>query len=167
MISSDGSFTPPVISDPTLVLRACYGAGHDVDVSWEWAYQVGDSRLRAPLHPDSPEAGYRDLEAERAVLAHLDLPLDRFGLPAHRPAAGPIRNKPWPWPRRSRLGGIDTMRFTTELLPLLADQPGVAVEVTGDPADYREAGDSLTHRRVHRRGGGRHRLVRPGDHHHR
>ena len=35
------------------------------------------------------------------------------------------------------------MRFTTELLPLLAGQPGVAVEVSGEPADYREAGDSL------------------------
>ena len=47
MISSDGSFTPPVISDPTLVLRASYGDGHDVEVDWEWAYQVGDSRFRA------------------------------------------------------------------------------------------------------------------------
>ena len=35
------------------------------------------------------------------------------------------------------------MRFSTELLPLLADQPGVTVEITGEPADYREAGDSL------------------------
>jgi hypothetical protein len=35
------------------------------------------------------------------------------------------------------------MRFSTELLPLLADQPGVMVEVSGEPADYREAGDTL------------------------
>ena len=35
------------------------------------------------------------------------------------------------------------MRFTTEVLPLLSGQPGVAVEVSGEPADYREAGDSL------------------------
>ena len=34
------------------------------------------------------------------------------------------------------------MRFTTEVLPLLSGQPGVAVEVTGEPADYR-GGDSL------------------------
>ena len=46
VISSDGSFTPPVISDPTLVLRAAYGDGHDVQVDWEWAYQVGDSQMR-------------------------------------------------------------------------------------------------------------------------
>ena len=43
----------------------------------------------------------------------------------------------------TRLTGIDTMRFSTELLPLLADQRGLIVEVSGEPADYREAGDSL------------------------
>jgi hypothetical protein len=35
------------------------------------------------------------------------------------------------------------MRFTTELLPLLADQRRLIVAVGGEPADYREAGDSL------------------------
>ena len=43
----------------------------------------------------------------------------------------------------TRLTGIATMRFTTELLPLLDDQPGLIVEMIGEPADYREAGDSL------------------------
>ena len=162
VISSDGSFTPPTISDPTLVLGASYGTGHDVDVSWEWAYQVGDSRLRASLHPSSPEAGYRDRDAERTILANLDLPPGHFGLLRSDPASG---DPELALAQHTRLGGIDTMRFTTELLPLLADQPGVAVEVTGDPADYREAGDS-GHRPVGRRGGGRHGLVRSRGHHH-
>ncbi len=35
------------------------------------------------------------------------------------------------------------MRFSTEVLPLLADAPDVVVEVSGDVAAYREAGDSL------------------------
>ena len=128
VISSDGSFTPPVISDPTLVLRASYGDGHDVQVDWEWAYQVGDSDMRAELYQAPGDTGYRDPEAERAVLDSLRL----GGLPGN-PALVPS----------SQLGGLDTMRFTTELLPLLTGQPGVAVEVTGEPADYREAGDSL------------------------
>ena len=127
VISSDGSFTPPVIRDPTLMLTACYGDGHDVEVHWEWEYQVGDSRFRADLHPVPGDTGYRDLDAERAVLG--GLPVDRL----LRPEQGP----------HTRLGGLDTMRFTTELLPLLDGQPGVAVEVSGKPADYREAGDSL------------------------
>ncbi len=128
VISSDASFTPPVISDPTLVLRASYGDGHDVQVDWEWAYQVGGSQFRANLHAEPGGTGYRDLAAEQAMLDGLEL----GGLPGD-PALVPS----------SRLGGLDTMRFTTEVLPLLAGQPRVAVEVTGEPADYREAGDSL------------------------
>jgi superfamily II DNA or RNA helicase len=140
MISSDGSFTPPAISGPTLVLHAAYQDGHHVEASWDWAYQVGDARLSASPHNDSPAAGYRDLEAERLVLASLDLPPDRFGLLRPDLASAELGQALAP---HVQLGGIDTMRFTTELLPLLADQAGVAVDVTGDPADYREASDSL------------------------
>jgi superfamily II DNA or RNA helicase len=137
LISSDGSFTPPAVSGPDLVLRAGYGAGHELDVSWEWAYQVGESRQRAPLDAAGPGDGYRDLAAERVLLAGLELPLDRYGLAGRGVGPAPVLLP------RTRLTGIDTMRFSTELLPLLADQPGVTVEVTGEPADYREAGDTL------------------------
>ena len=141
VISSDGSFTPPVISGPDLVLRASYQGGHELELSWEWSYRVGDSPLRAPLEADGPDEGYRDPAAERALLARLDLPLDRYGLLEAEdggPGAGPPALAPC-----TRLAGIDTMRFTTEMLPLLADQPGLILEVSGQPADYREAGDSL------------------------
>jgi superfamily II DNA or RNA helicase len=140
VISSDESFTPPVVSGPALVLCARYGLGHDLEVTWEWAYQVDDSPLRVPLLPTHPEDGFRDLDAERMLLAGLDVPLDRFGL--FLPGRGTPGPAGTPAPRTC-LGGIDTMRFTTELLPLLTDQPGLIVEVTGSPADYREAGDSL------------------------
>jgi hypothetical protein len=110
--SSDETFTPPAISDPTLVVRAAYGDGHALALDWGWAYEIDDSRLHVPLHPASDD-GYRDFGQERAVLADLGLPVDQ-----------------------TALGGIDTMRFTTEVLPLLTDRPGVTVEVSGDPADY-------------------------------
>ena len=141
VVSSDGSFTPPVILGPELVLRACYGSGHELEVSWEWAYQVGGSPLRTPVEAGGPGDGYRDLGAERALLAGLDLPLDRYGL-LRQDVSAPGAAVPTPAPR-TRLAGVDTMRFSTELLPLLADRPGLIVEVTGEPADYREAGDSL------------------------
>ena len=134
VISSDGSFTPPAISDPTLVLHASYGAGHDLDLSWEWVYQVGDSPLRVSLD-HAEDGGYRDLDAERRVMAELDVGLEAFGLrdlEAEQPLAP-----------RGRLSGIDTMRFSMEVLPLLDGQPGVAVERSGEQADYREVGDSL------------------------
>jgi len=128
LISSDGSFVPPAIPDPTLVLRASYGDGHDVQLNWEWAYQVGDSRFRAELQPVPGDTRYRDRVAEEAVLDRLrrdGLLDDRALVPG------------------ARLSGLDTMRLSTELLPLLDGQPGVTVEVYGEPADYREAGDSL------------------------
>jgi superfamily II DNA or RNA helicase len=136
LISSDGSFAPPVISGPDLVLRACYGAGHELEVNWEWAYQVEDSPWRAPLEAAGSGDGYRDLAAEQALLAGLDLPLDRYGLTGPGPAGPVLRS-------RTCLAGLDTMRFSTELLPLLADRPGLTVELSGAAADYREAGDTL------------------------
>src|SRR5258706_4255030 len=123
VICSDGSFTPPVISGPTLVLRASYGAGHDLSLAWEWAYQVGDAQRRVLLHsvPGGAEAGYRDVNAERnaltAALAGLDLPLDRLGLllPPDSPAAAPgqaLAGAP-----HARLRGTRSKPCSTQLLP--------------------------------------------------
>jgi superfamily II DNA or RNA helicase len=141
LISSDGSFTPPAICGPDLVLKARYGNGHELELNWEWAYRIGDSPLRAPLEARGPDDGYRDLAAERALLAGLDLPLDRYGLLAQT-AGVPGAAMPTLAPR-TLLTGLDTMRFSTELLPLLAGHPGLIVEVSGEPADYREAGETL------------------------
>ncbi|MGH3490593.1 MAG: DEAD/DEAH box helicase [Actinopolymorphaceae bacterium] len=142
--SSDDSFTPPVISDPSLVLRASYGEGHALDVAWEWMYDVGDTRMRAPLSAAASETGIRDPEREREivrdVLDTMEVPLDRFGLVTD--GQGPLMSEP-ALLSRGELGGVDTLRFSTELLPLLSDHPGVAVEVDGEPADYREVDDSL------------------------
>ncbi len=161
--SSDGSFEAPEISGPTLVLQATYQPGHELDLRWAWSYQVGDSTLRLPPGAqDDPGAdACRDEAAERRLLAELHLPLESYGL-AETGQRGRVLVP------QVRLAGLDTMRFTTELLPLLAGQPGTAqpvsahsgtaqpgsaqpgtdelavtAEVFGDPADYREASDSL------------------------
>ena len=132
VVSSDGAFTPPAISEPRLVLRLDYGLGHALDVAWEWVYDVGGSECRAAVDSDPAELGYRDPQAEQALVVSLDAGLERFGLLT---AAGLIP--------RAQLTGLDTMRFTTELLPLLTDESGVVVEVTGHPAEFREVSDSL------------------------
>ena len=128
VVSSDGSFTPPTISEPTLVLQAAYGDDHDLTLGWEWAYDVGGRQLRAPLAPNGADDAYRNRAQEKAVLDALDMTLDRFGPRGDSPG---------------HLRGLDTLRFTTEVLPLLTSAAGVAVEMTGQPATYREAGDSL------------------------
>ena len=52
--SSDGSFTPPEISAPSLMLRASYGAGHALELGWAWAYRVGAETRQAPLGGQRP-----------------------------------------------------------------------------------------------------------------
>jgi superfamily II DNA or RNA helicase len=130
--SSDESFTPPRITGPTLVLCAHYQDAHELELTWEWAYRVGDNEFRALVYP-SPDVDYRDLDAESMLVADIDAPLELFGL---RAADGTLI-------ARTRLSGLETMRFATELQPMLAELPDVALEVIGDPADYREAGGSL------------------------
>src|ERR1700761_9100478 len=57
LVSSDGSVDLPTVSGPELVLSASYGDRHELDLSWAWAYRVGDEALQAPMatsHPDAP-----------------------------------------------------------------------------------------------------------------
>ncbi|MEQ6324850.1 DEAD/DEAH box helicase [Mycobacterium canetti] len=130
--SSDQSFTPPAITGPTLVLHAHYRDAHQVELTLGWAYRVGDCDFRIAV--DAPtDGGYRNLDAEIGLALSIDAPLERFGL---RAADGTLI-------AATQLSGLQTMRFTTELQPLLAGLPDVVLEVTGDPVDYREAGGSL------------------------
>jgi superfamily II DNA or RNA helicase len=135
VISSDDSFSPPAISGPTLVLQASYSTGHELRLRWDWSYDVGETRLRVPLYPESANSDFRDRDAERAVLHSLDAGLEAFGIW--------IADTAQPLAPEARLSGIDTMRFSTEVLPLLDGRPDVRVEINGEPAAYREAGDSL------------------------
>ncbi len=140
VLSLDESFPLPAVSGPALLLRVVYQGGHRLDLGWEWAYQVGEATLRAALGPGTAGAGYRDLAAERAIVASLQLPVGRFGLLR----TDPVSDEPQPsLAPQVQLRGLDTMRFCTELLPLLGDHPGITVEITGELPDYREAGDSL------------------------
>jgi superfamily II DNA or RNA helicase len=130
--SSDGTFAPPRIGPPVLVLRAAFTADHALDLTWEWSYDVDGTDVRAALGRAGRGEEFRDARAEQATLGGLaDLPVDwaRFGID---PAPAPVR-----------LRGLDTAAFTTEALPVLDDADGVRVERSGEPADYREVGDEL------------------------
>src|SRR3984885_12471493 len=162
--SSDGSFTAPEISGPSLVVRAAYAHSHRVDIRWEWAYQVGGTELRAAL--GTGHDPFRAPAAEARALAGIGLPAGSLGAPreatvrAFLPdfATGPFAAGPFATgldePRAAlatagkqgpsvTLRGFDAMTFTTEVLPLLDGRADVRVEVTGQVPDYHEAGDSL------------------------
>ena len=133
VISSDDSVRLPTISGPDLVLRVSVCPGTELELTWEWAYQIGDSPRRTPLRPGSQEEYYRNVNAEQQVLAGLDLPLRRYRLGAHVP------DRPAPaLAPRTRLADRDAIRFLREL-PRLADQPRLIVETGGGAAAYREA----------------------------
>ena len=129
--SSDGSFEPPEITGPEALLQADYRAGHQLVLSWFWSYRLGDRDFRIPVE-SGDTGGVRDADAERELASGIDAPLERFGL---RDAAGALTG--------TILDGAETMRFATELQPLLAQAGAVTVDVIGRPADYREAGESL------------------------
>jgi superfamily II DNA or RNA helicase len=138
VVSTDGSFEPPEISGPELTLRAGYGAEHSLELGWAWAYRIGSETRHTPLASDAAEPGFRDRDAERAILAATDLTgtgLERLDLLDATGQPSPAPGDP--------LGGLETMRATTEVLPALEER-GVALEITGEQADYRDLTDSLT-----------------------
>ena len=86
----------------------------------------------------------------------------RSTCPRSRPGCCGRTDPVLPCCRRSGSTGSTPCGCSTEVLPLLADTDGVVVEVDGAPAVYRETGDLAADRRLHRRVGRGHRLVRPG-----
>jgi superfamily II DNA or RNA helicase len=139
VVSSDGSFEPPEVSEPVLVFHARYGAGNQVEVGWAFRYEVGAASRRVPLGPGNSPAGFRDPGAERALLRSIELGgigLERFGLvdPAGRPLGDA------PVVLRAGAG----LALSTEVLPLLGERPEVTVEIGGEPPDYRDVGESLS-----------------------
>lgn len=131
--SSDGSFVEPEITGPRLVLRATYGLGHVVDLTWAWAYDLDGTERRCEIRDDATVTGYRDAAAELDLIASLPGAVGELGL---LDDAGPRPHV--------QLTGLDTMRFATEVLPLLDETAGVVVESSGRPAEFREVTDSVT-----------------------
>ncbi|TDD97248.1 DEAD/DEAH box helicase [Jiangella asiatica] len=144
VVSSNGSFTPAELSGPRLVVRADYHDDHVLDLHWEWLYAVGGQQRRFPLDGPQQDDPFRDPDAERTLLSNVDAELRDLGLLSDGDDGGRVTRRPGRSvvPRR-RLDGLDTMRFSTEVARRLNDLADVDVEVTGEPVDYREAGDSL------------------------
>jgi superfamily II DNA or RNA helicase len=139
LVSTDGSFTPPVVSEPSLVLQARHGPGTLVTLAWQWRYEVAGSERRAPLAPDDGANGFRDLDAERRRLLDtvVDEPaLRELGLldASGRPVAGPL----------AAACGLDALSLATDVLPRLEGHGGMIVESGGEPLQYRDVGESLT-----------------------
>ncbi|HEX6198531.1 MAG TPA: SNF2-related protein [Jiangellaceae bacterium] len=135
IISSDGSFSAPDVSEPSLVLNATYRPGHELELAWEWTYGVGDAERRVPAGPGSES--WRDPDAEAAAVAELDRHLGELGLDTRLPVHPGSAGAP------GVLDGVETMRFSTEVLPLLSEMDGLDVDIHGIQPDYREVNDQV------------------------
>ncbi len=129
--SSDDSVELPEEAPATLVLSVAHGEGHRIAIAWArgragtpWRQGLWDAALQPQDH------------AEEAVIAT---------------AAAVVRGvpelfEPTPFGERlaqvSDLCGMAAARFVTELLPALAEVPGVEVEQAGTAPDYREAAEA-------------------------
>ncbi|HEY8702668.1 MAG TPA: DEAD/DEAH box helicase [Arthrobacter sp.] len=134
--ASDESVELPTLALPMLSLLANYGADHKVRLHWEWHYKSGNLVTAQPLWRHPGDHGYRDDAAEARILEGIGQPWDLV------PALGESATGGWGTPRlaaSAELGGLDTLAFTEEVLPALRQATDVAVDTSGDIADYREA----------------------------
>ena len=139
LVSSDGSFAPPRVSDPTLVLVARHTPGPLLTVAWEWEYAVGDVVERVPIGQPDDGLGFRDSQSERERTQTLTIEepaLQAVGLLDDRRR---VRAVP-----AATLTGLDALEMATEVLPRLADDSAVRVEIEGVAPDYRDIGSSLS-----------------------
>ncbi|MRH92793.1 helicase [Nocardia sp. SYP-A9097] len=134
MTSADESFTAPEISGPELMLEVTYGSEPRVDARWQWSYRIAGTEHRADLGPRT-DTHFRDIAAESRILTELIAPFEKLDLGTLDPRT--LGSRP------TRLTGVAGLRFVTELLPLLREQPDVQIDAKGPAPDYRDTDDAL------------------------
>jgi superfamily II DNA or RNA helicase len=134
VVSPDASVALPEILPPRLVLRVMFPEGdHAVGIEWWFRYRVGDAVTMLALGDPRNLPGLRDVTAERALVAAVDLPDQRLPqLRGSGAGGGGLRAS-------VGLRGLDAAFFTTEVLPALESGDDVDVEVFGEPPAYRRS----------------------------
>ncbi len=136
LLSVDNTFTLPEEHPAVLALALQPLPGHQVRLSWEWVYRVGDTERRMGMVPTPGESGGRHAAREARILAEV-IPLlaavehlvyrSPFG---HSIATGAVTS------------GRETIALVATILPLLAAHPDVEIEIGEPLADYRETVES-------------------------
>jgi superfamily II DNA or RNA helicase len=125
VVSTDRSVQLPEVAPPELAVTVTFRPDQRVGLDWAFSYRADGGVERVPL--DAPpstavgEGAYRDVAAERALVDELD--------PATRRLMAPDL-----W-----LTGMDAVTFTRDQLPVLGADDRFAVELLGDPPEFREA----------------------------
>jgi superfamily II DNA or RNA helicase len=133
LVAADDSIELPEPQPPVLVLELEYADGDRLELNWHWNYVIGDAIRSEPLWPSALRSRARDLELEAVIVKAVEaaaghLPRVLVRSPAGERLAAAVS-----------LDGFDAVRFISDVLPQLADLPGLLVTVHGTPRDYREA----------------------------
>ncbi|MBA3294146.1 MAG: DEAD/DEAH box helicase [Geodermatophilaceae bacterium] len=131
--SGDESVTLPEPLPPALTLIVRHLAGHRLSLEWQWRYSLADVVRREPLWPPHGPARGRDLEQEGIVLSAV-LRIAGSMPELCEVTTGGARLAP-----AVELDGFATIRFTTDVLPGLAELSELTIETHGTPTSYREA----------------------------
>ncbi|HEX3824499.1 MAG TPA: DEAD/DEAH box helicase [Mycobacteriales bacterium] len=130
---ADESVELPQQEPPVLVLDLEYAADERLRLTWRWSYAIGEAARREPLWSTATPSRGRDSEQEAVIVKAVEAAAGQltalFGgsLLGERLAATVM------------LDGFDAVRFISDVLPVIRELPGVVVESTGTPRDYREA----------------------------
>ena len=148
--SSDGSVTIEDTEFDGVVALIQHQSVDEASLSWVARYRRGERRTDHPLL--SPLGVGRDRDAEHAVLAGIELPIEL--LPGLVDVAGR--------PKDLKVAGVDTVILFAQVVPWLIERDQVSVEVSGDAPRLRQATDDpLIELDVQDGEERRQRLVRP------
>ena len=132
--SADATVQLPEIVPPTLVLTATFTAKQTLKLEWAWEYQSGAGVVRKPVHPLGALAAttddLRDVATEQVVLGAA------MSLLSSTPEAAGI-----PVLTSTTLQGLPAAEFSSVVIALVQELPGVRVDLVGERPDYQELTD--------------------------
>lgn len=126
----------PEVSGPTLAVRVEVLADDELAISCAWRYRVDGTDVidvEPGRSPGQEVEGLpdRDLPGENALARALDYLVGHL---AGRDRDGSVSVR-----EDTRLRGVSTARFVTDVLPRLAEDARVELEVVGQPKHYQES----------------------------
>lgn len=131
-IVADPRVTIPEPEPPVLGLRLEYADDERLELAWQWRYVLGDAVRTEPLWLTATSRR-RDAEAETVIVKAIEEVLGELpGVVAAVADGGRLMAS-------STLGGIEAMRFVSDVLPRLAEIDDLEIETVGTPRTYREA----------------------------
>ncbi len=126
--SSDGSVELPEPAPAAILLTLCHLGDHRVSLTWERSSAKGE------LHADlwSGSSFGRERAAEDVIIKSVVAIVGSVPELIEVTSLGPRLVQ------QVVIEGISAVRFITDLLPILLEEPGVKVDVVGIAPDYRE-----------------------------